>query len=142
MDFQVPADYLETLEGFKKFLAERLTPNLSSWYSEGKVPRQFFRELGSGHFLGFDSENGSLSEQSTLKQALFLEHLGTLSPGVGVAVLVHISLGTKGISLSETRIRRRPSLPRHHGARSLSVSQHRADGRKRRGGPCGNGRKS
>ncbi|MFZ2446804.1 MAG: acyl-CoA dehydrogenase family protein [Syntrophobacteraceae bacterium] len=99
MDFQVPTDYLESLDGFKKFLAERLTPNLSSWYSEGKIPRQFFRELGSNHFLGFDSQNGSLSEQPTLKQALFLEHLGTLSPGVGVAVLVHISLGTKGISL-------------------------------------------
>lgn len=99
MDFHIPAKYIDELDGFKRFLAERLTPNLSSWYSDGKIPRHFFRELGERRFLGFDVENGSPGEQSIMKQSLLMEHLGTISPGVGVAVLVHISLGTKGILL-------------------------------------------
>src|SRR5208282_6883559 len=34
-----------------------------------------------------------------LKEAIMQEHLSTISPGVGVAVLVHVSLGTNGITL-------------------------------------------
>jgi len=99
MDFHVPAAYVEYVESFKKFVAEHLAPNLSAWYSAGEIPRDFFRELGSGGFLGFDVENGSPREQTVFKQSLLQEHLGTISPGVGVAVLVQISLGTKGVLL-------------------------------------------
>lgn len=99
MDFHIPVEYIEELERFKASLAKYLTPNLFSWYSEGKVPRLFFKKLGEDHFLGFDTENGPLSEQPLLKQALLMEHLGTVSPGVGVAVLVQISLGAKGVLL-------------------------------------------
>lgn len=99
MDFCIPAEFRENLEQFKAFLARRLTPNLSKWYSEGAIPREFFSELGAAGWLGFDNAGGAPREQASLKQALLQEQLGTVSPGVGVAVLVHISLGTKGILL-------------------------------------------
>ncbi len=99
MDFHIPTEYIDDLDRFKSFLSKRLTPNISSWYSEGKIPRHFFGELGEERFLGFDNDNGSLKEQPVLKQSLLMEQLGTISPGVGVAVLVQISLGTKGVLL-------------------------------------------
>lgn len=99
MDFHIPAEYHKDLESYKQFLAERLTPHLSKWYSEEAIPPAFFYELGAGGWLGFDRVNGELREQTSLKQALLQESLGEISPGVGVAVLVHISLGTKGILL-------------------------------------------
>lgn len=99
MDFKFPAKYDTDLAAFRKFIAERLTPNISSWYTSGKIPRQFFRELGEAGFLGFDSEKGTPVEQPLLKQSMLMEYLGTVSPGVGVAVLVQISLGTKGVLL-------------------------------------------
>jgi alkylation response protein AidB-like acyl-CoA dehydrogenase len=102
MDFRIPAEYLENLNDYKQFLSERLTPELSKWYASGSIPRDFFRELGARNFLGLDADGGFPVEQPTFKQALLMEHLGTLSPGVGVAVLVHISLGTKGIALFGT----------------------------------------
>ncbi|MHC1729672.1 MAG: acyl-CoA dehydrogenase family protein [Syntrophobacteraceae bacterium] len=99
MDFRIPAEFLENLENYKQFLAERLVPDLGRWYSEKEIPRGFFRELGAHNWLGFDPKGEQYQEQSTLKQVLLQEQLGTVSPGVGVAVLVHISLGTKGIRL-------------------------------------------
>jgi acyl-CoA dehydrogenase len=102
MDFGIPGKYLENLNSYKQFLSERLSPKLSKWYSNGWIPRDFFCELGARNWLGFDADGGSLIEQPALKQVLLQEYLGSLSPGVGVAVLVHVSFGTKGITLFGT----------------------------------------
>ncbi|MEM5786593.1 MAG: acyl-CoA dehydrogenase family protein [Syntrophobacteraceae bacterium] len=99
MDFRIPAHYVESLNEYKQFLSTNLMPNLSDWYSRGAVPREFFQKLGSSGFLGYDMHDGFPKEQSGLKQALLQEELGIVSPGVGVAVLVQISLGTQGILL-------------------------------------------
>jgi acyl-CoA dehydrogenase len=101
MDFRVPDQYLEDLARFKGFLGEHLTPeNLSAWYATSEIPRSFFRELGAGGWLGFDRDgSGGFRDQSMLKQALLIEELAKISPGIAVAVLVQISLGTKGIVL-------------------------------------------
>lgn len=99
MDFQMPAEYLEDLKNYKQFLREHLRPELSKWYSEGAIPRRFFLELGSRDWLGFEPDGDAFRERSMLRQVLLEECLGTISPGVGVAVLVHMSLGTKGIVL-------------------------------------------
>ena len=99
MDFQIPVEFKENLARYKEFLSERLTPNLPKWYAEKEIPRDFFRELGARNWLGLESDGNGYREHKALKEALMEEHLGAVSPGVGVAVLVHVSLGTKGISL-------------------------------------------
>ncbi len=99
MDFQIPAEFIENLERYKEFLSERLTPNLSKWYAEKEIPRDFFRELGARDWLGLKPYGNGYREHQALKEVLMEQHLGAVSPGVGVAVLVHVSLGTKGITL-------------------------------------------
>ena len=99
MDFQIPVEFKENLARYKEFLSERLTPNLPKWYAEKEIPRDFFRELGARNWLGLESDGNGYREHKALKEALMEEHLGAVSPGVGVAVLVHVSLGTKGITL-------------------------------------------
>lgn len=102
MDFSIPQDVTRDLERFKVFLDKHLTPNLAGWYREGSIPREFFRELGREGWLAYKRENGRYVEQSALKQAVLFEALSKISPGVSVAVLVQISLGTKGLTLFGT----------------------------------------
>jgi alkylation response protein AidB-like acyl-CoA dehydrogenase len=99
VDFRIPVEFEENLKSYKQFLSERLTPNLSKWYAEKEVPRDFFRQLGASDWLGLEPDDNGYRVSQALKEALMQEHLGTISPGVGVAVLVHVSLGTKGITL-------------------------------------------
>ena len=99
MDFRIPVEFEENLKSYKKFLSERLTPNLSKWYAEKEVPRDFFRQLGASDWLGLEPDDNGYRVSQALKEALMQEHLSTISPGVGVAVLVHVSLGTNGITL-------------------------------------------
>ncbi len=99
MDFLIPVEFEDNLRLYKEFLSERLTPDLNKWYSRKEIPRDFFMELGDRGWLGLELDGNGYREQKALKLALMEEHLGTISPGTAVAVLVHISLGTKGITL-------------------------------------------
>jgi hypothetical protein len=99
MDFLMPAQFIDNLKNFEQFLSEYLTPHLTKWYTQREVPRDFFLELGSRRWLGFEPDGDGYRQQATLKQATMMEHLGAVSPGVGVAVLVSISLGAAGIAL-------------------------------------------
>jgi alkylation response protein AidB-like acyl-CoA dehydrogenase len=111
MDFQIPAEMEEDLARYREFLAERLTPDLNKWYAQKEIPRDFFRELGERDWLGLYSDGNGYIEQQALKQALLEECLGIVSPGVGVAVLVHISLGAKGITLFGSESQKELYLP-------------------------------
>jgi alkylation response protein AidB-like acyl-CoA dehydrogenase len=111
MDFRIPSEFDENLQNFKQFLAERLTPEMAKWYDGKQIPREFFRDLGERGWLGFEPEGDGCREQKALKQALMLEHLGTISPGTGVAVLVHTSLGAKAIALFGNQAQRGLYLP-------------------------------
>ncbi|MGA3115118.1 MAG: acyl-CoA dehydrogenase family protein [Syntrophobacteraceae bacterium] len=111
MDFRIPVEFEENLESYKQFLSERLTPNLGKWYAEKEVPRDFFRQLGARDWLGLEPDGNGYREPQALKEALMQEYLGTVSPGVGVAVLVHVSLGTKGITLFGSRDQKNLYLP-------------------------------
>jgi alkylation response protein AidB-like acyl-CoA dehydrogenase len=99
MDFNLPSELVANLIRYREFLGERLVPNLNKWYSQKEIPRDFFLELGDRGWLGLDRDGNDYVEQQSLKQALMEEHLGIESPGVGVAVLVHVSLGAKGLTL-------------------------------------------
>jgi alkylation response protein AidB-like acyl-CoA dehydrogenase len=111
MDFLIPPQFDENLKNFEQFLSERLTPNLAKWYAQKEVPRDFFRELGARCWLGLEPDGGGYRVQAALKQALMMEHLGAVSPGVGVAVLVHVSLGAMGITLFGNQAQKSHFLP-------------------------------
>jgi len=99
MDFIIPQDIMAGQKRYKGFLEQHMVPHLASWYQEGMVPRSFFLALGEGGWLGFDTQDGQIAEQSAIQHAVMFEYLSSLSPGVAVAVLVHISLGTLGLHL-------------------------------------------
>lgn len=99
MDFEIPARYTESLEEYKSFLNRHMVPHLSAWYKEGSVPRSFFEELGSRGLFAYTRKGSAIVEEPALQQALWVEELAKISPGVGVAVLVQISLGMKGLVL-------------------------------------------
>jgi alkylation response protein AidB-like acyl-CoA dehydrogenase len=99
MDFSIPEDVNKDLDRFEAFIEEHVAPHLSGWYSASTLPRELFLSLGKHEWLAYDRKDGRLAEQTALKQAVLFERLAKLSPGVAVAVLVQISLGTKGLAL-------------------------------------------
>ena len=99
MYFSVPDEYAKDLRDFEAFLEADLRPHLSQWYDEGAVPRSFFEDMAENEWLGFDANGRHFLEQPSLKQAVLVESLSKLSPGVAVAFGAHTSLGTKGLLL-------------------------------------------
>jgi len=98
MDFSISRNLAHDLERFEGFLNTHLVPNLSSWNRDREVPRWFFEELGNSDWLEycFPAEAGG---QGALKQGLLFERLARTSPGVAVAMLVHVSLGVNALIL-------------------------------------------
>ncbi len=66
--------------------------------------------MGKQNWLGFELKNDEIIEQLCLKQALLLETLSKLSPGIAIIVLVQISLGTKGLHLVGTEKQKKQYL--------------------------------
>lgn len=99
MYFSVPDEYAKDLKDFEAFLEADLRPHLSQWYDEGAVPRSFFEDMAENEWLGFGANGRHFLEQPSLKQAILVESLSKLSPGVAVAFGAHTSLGTKGLLL-------------------------------------------
>ena len=99
MDFSVPSNFLEERKRFKAFLDKELVPNLSNWYQQGRVPREFHLALGEGRWFGFEMKNGSLTKQPALRNAIIGEEMAILSPGVAVAALAQSELGLMGLWL-------------------------------------------
>jgi alkylation response protein AidB-like acyl-CoA dehydrogenase len=129
MNFAIPAEVVKDLEQFKDFLQIHLEPYLSEWYKKEAIPREFFQELGQDGWLGFTQENKQIAEQSGLRQAILMENLAKMSPGVAVAVLVQISLGTAPLFLfgsEEQKQRYLPSAIRGETLLCLGNTEHRA----------------
>jgi alkylation response protein AidB-like acyl-CoA dehydrogenase len=99
MDFSLPEDIMDEKRRFEEYLEDKLAPRLPEWYRVGEIPRSLFEEMGRNEWLAFNDKEGGLREQSSLKQSVLQESLARLSPGVAVAVVVQISLGTKGLTL-------------------------------------------
>jgi alkylation response protein AidB-like acyl-CoA dehydrogenase len=99
MDFSIPKEVTEDVRKLKSFIDARIVPHLPEWNKESAIPRELFQEMGANGWLAFDARDGGYREQSALKQAVLMDCLARVSPGVAVAVLVQISLGTKGLSL-------------------------------------------
>ncbi len=99
MDFAITAELAEDLEQFKAFLRAHMEPHLAEWYRQEAIPREFLGRMGHSGWLGYSQEDGRIIEQSALRQAILLENLAKVSPGVAVAVLVQTSLGAAPLFL-------------------------------------------
>jgi alkylation response protein AidB-like acyl-CoA dehydrogenase len=99
MDFSVPETISKDVDRFKGFLKAILVPNLSKWNKEKAVPRGFFEDMGREGWFGFSYKKNHLGRQSFVKEALLVEQLAMISPGVAVAVLAHMDLGLMGLWL-------------------------------------------
>ncbi|MGC8493181.1 MAG: acyl-CoA dehydrogenase family protein [Syntrophobacteraceae bacterium] len=111
MDFRIPLEFERELARYKEFVSTHLLSKLGGWYAEKRIPRDFFRELGANGWLGLEADGPEVRETNPLKASLLLEHLGTVSPGVGVAVLVPVSLGAQGIVLFGNQEQKKLYLP-------------------------------
>ena len=97
MDISISEEYVDDLKNFEGYLSANVRPHLPKWYREGKVPRHFFEEMGNSEWMGFDSKGRAFLEQPSLKQAVIVENLSKLSPGVAVTFAAHVSLGAQGL---------------------------------------------
>jgi short/branched chain acyl-CoA dehydrogenase len=111
MDFAMPENVAKDLEEFSDFLRHQMEPFLTEWYKKEVIPREFFQNLGQDGWLGFEEQNGQFVEQSYLKQTMLMEKLAKISPGVAVAVLVHISLGMVPLFLFGSESQKSTYLP-------------------------------
>jgi alkylation response protein AidB-like acyl-CoA dehydrogenase len=97
MDFAIPEGLQADLDRYEAFLAKFVLPYLSEWYRQGVVPRQLFEQLGSSGWLGFEGKAAGFVGHSALSESLRTEALARVSPGLAVAILAHISLGSLGV---------------------------------------------
>lgn len=99
MDFTVPEDIRGELELFKSYLKRRIKPDLSTWYKNGDLPIQFYRDMGRNGWFGMQWKENRIVKTSALREALIEEELAKVSPGSAVAVLAHVNLGLTGLYL-------------------------------------------
>ena len=111
MEFAIPEKVAHDLEQFKAFLKTNLEPHLAGWYKQEIIPPEFFQKMGHDGWLGFCQKNGRIVEQSALREAILFESLAKLSPGVAVAILVHISLGIAPLFLFGSDDQKQKYLP-------------------------------
>jgi hypothetical protein len=52
MDFSIPTLFSAEIERLKKFLKEKVKPELSAWYQNREIPVQFFRDMGAVNCYG------------------------------------------------------------------------------------------
>ena len=99
MDLTLPDELVQEMDGFRSFLSEQIRPNLAKWYKSGEIPLELFQTFGEAGWYGIRWEADRLVKTSALREALVLEELAKLSPGIAVAILAHVNLGMTGLFL-------------------------------------------
>jgi alkylation response protein AidB-like acyl-CoA dehydrogenase len=97
VDFTIPDKLSQDSRRFEGFLQEQVIPKVSAWYKEGTIPRSFFKAMGQEGWFGFGLQDGQLAKLSALREAMVMEKLAAISPGVAVAALAHADLGLTGL---------------------------------------------
>ncbi len=122
MDFSIPAVFSDEIKSLKKFLKEKVKPELSAWYQSREIPAQFFRDMGAGNWYGIELKEKRLVKGSALKEALMAEELAKVSPGVAVAVLAQIDLGLMGLLLfGSDKLKQRYGISAARGETLMSL---------------------
>ncbi len=110
MDFSIPKKFSEEIIRFKKFIKSNVISELPGWYQRQEIPAKFFHEMGKGGWFGIELKKDQLLKGSALREALVVEELAKVSPGVAVAALAQIDLGLMGLLLFGS-----DSLKKHYG---------------------------
>jgi alkylation response protein AidB-like acyl-CoA dehydrogenase len=115
MDFSIPADIEKDVLHFKIFIKNFISPNLTTWYQQNQIPRQFFEAMGAGGWYGLTLKNKRLIRKPALREALIIEELAKVSPGLSVAALAQLDLGLMGLFLFGSE-----DLQKKYGASAIS----------------------
>ncbi len=115
MDFTVPQQISEDVDRFRRLLKNSFAAKLAAWHQSGKLPREFFAELGRDGWYGTEFVNGRLSRGPALREALIAEEFAKISPGAAIAALAHADLGLMGLTLFGSAV-----LQKRYGARAVS----------------------
>jgi alkylation response protein AidB-like acyl-CoA dehydrogenase len=99
MDFKIPEKLSQEMGRFDDFLSKHVAPEVAAWFKDGAVPRSFFRAMGQGEWYGFTLQDSRLVKETALREAMIMEKLAALSPGVAVAALAQVALGLIGLWL-------------------------------------------
>ena len=97
MDINIPELLQSDIQRFREFLGIHMTPQLSAWRRDGRIPMEFFNAMGREGWFACEAKDGVISSHSALREALIAEEMGAVSPGVAIAVLAHIDLGFMGL---------------------------------------------
>jgi alkylation response protein AidB-like acyl-CoA dehydrogenase len=97
MDFKLPEATATTLEHYHRIIEDIVRPGCRQWYRRGALPHAAFVEMGSASGLGLAVSGGRLSAVAFLENALMMEALGRVSPGVAIAILAHVDLGAMAL---------------------------------------------
>jgi short/branched chain acyl-CoA dehydrogenase len=115
MDFAVPPALSKDLDRFREFIKNHLVTDLKSWIRKQELPPAFFQLMGEGGWFGLSFQQGRLTRESALREALIAEELAVLSPGAAIAALAHVDLGLMGVHLFGSH--------EHHQAYAASAAQ-------------------
>ena len=99
MDLSIPSQLKSEQQRFATFVNEQVRPQLAEWRRQGRIARSLFEAMGRAGWYGFKVEKGQLIEHTALREALLMENLAAVAPGVAIAVLAHIDLGFLGLFL-------------------------------------------
>jgi alkylation response protein AidB-like acyl-CoA dehydrogenase len=99
MDVTTPESLEEEREAFRAFLNKQLVPHLSEWNKKGEIPLSFHQAMAREGWFGFRFKKGRMEKLPGLRGAMISEEIAKISPGVGIAVLVHVDLGLTALWL-------------------------------------------
>jgi alkylation response protein AidB-like acyl-CoA dehydrogenase len=99
MNFSIPDEIVRDRDAFKDFLRHSLIPGLPEWYRKQEYPPDFFGKMAEAGWLGFYGSSGEINKHSALREAMIMETLAEVSPGMAVSALVVSDLGLIGLYL-------------------------------------------
>ena len=93
MDFELTDEEMAFDAEVIGFVDDYIRPNLSRWHSEHRIPRDYWKELGSREWLLLRWKDGALAEQPMMRLAILYDRISELSPGAGIAAFANNQLG-------------------------------------------------
>ena len=97
MDFALPEATARRLKSYQRLIEDIVRPGCRQWYRHGALPHDVFADMGAASGLGLTLSGGRLSAVPYLENALMMETLGKVSPGVAIAILAHVDLGAMAL---------------------------------------------
>jgi len=98
MDFSISAKELSYTNRVKEFINQKIKPDISGWYEEGRFPLSLFQDLYDENLMGFHEMNNRWEADPMSQTVILYEKIAELSPGLAVAIMSHTQLGLYPLS--------------------------------------------